>query len=335
MTNENHQTTEKITDWNAIWLSKYRRFHKLTTHDPLPVNSDAIIRFLRSLVANGKPAWQRLQAVQVLHDAALSAGLPLDAFPAIKTKLASLRDREMQSGDAGISDPLEPPIIQQLRKEIRLRHLALKTEQAYAQWIMRFMRRFSIANDSSWSEISGKHVREFLTELAVEGNVAASTQNQALSALLFVFQRLLDRKLEPIDAVRAKKPERLPSVLSEDEINEIFRFLLGRDLFMGRLLYGSGMRGKELVRLRIKDIDFDRGQIIIRDAKGQKDRATLFPKSLRDEMQDIIDQRRRLYELDLAAGTGAVYLPFALARKYPTRRKNGLAVSVRRRAFKP
>ncbi len=116
---------------------------------------------------------KRSRPYTMLHYPPVCPSMP---SPLSKTKLASLRDREMQSGDAGISDPLEPPIIQQLRKEIRLRHLALKTEQAYAQWIMRFMRRFSIANDSSWSEISGKHVREFLTELAVEGNVAASSR---------------------------------------------------------------------------------------------------------------------------------------------------------------
>jgi integron integrase len=245
--------------------------------------------------------------------------LPGDVFGPIIQKLGDAKWYESQNarGEPGLIDPSEPKMVQRLRTELRVRHLALKTEKAYVQWVVRFIERFSIAADSDWSEVGSDQVKTFLTELAVEGKVAASTQNQALSALLFVFKNLLDRKLAIVDAVRAKKPQRLPVVLSPSEIEQVFLMLQGNDLLMGRLLYGTGMRGKELVRLRVKDLDFERDQIVIRDGKGQKDRVTLLPELIRDELIELVERRRRLHELDLAAGQGAVYLPLALAKKYP------------------
>jgi integron integrase len=315
-TNGGIKEARQETNWPAVWVDRFRRFLHLAEGEPLVTDRESIVRFLRSLLDSGKPAWQRLQAVESVHASARSAGLPIDAFAEIEHKLREIIDRERRSGDAGVINEKEPQMVQRLRRETRLRHMAIKTEQAYAQWVSRFIRRFSVPDDSTWEEMNGGHVRTFLTELAVEGNVAASTQNQALCALLFVFTHLLDRKLEPIDAVRAKKPDRLPVVLSEEEIEQVFQGLSGRNLLMGKLLYGSGMRVQEMVRLRVKDVDFDRGQIVVRDGKGQKDRITLFPELIRDEMRELISGRSQLHERDLLAGQGAVYLPYALARKY-------------------
>jgi integron integrase len=158
----------------------------------------------------------------------------------------------------------------------------------------------------------------FLTHLAVDGQVAASTQNQALAAILFLYKVVLDRPLsERIDASRAKRPERLPVVLTRQEVRALLSHLKGAHHLMASLLYGSGLRLMECLRLRVKDVDFGQHQIIVRDGKGQKDRAVPLPSSLRAALQDQIEQARAIHERDLAEGFGHVYLPDALAEKYP------------------
>jgi integron integrase len=148
--------------------------------------------------------------------------------------------------------------------------------------------------------------------------VAASTQNQAFSALLFLFRDVLKRKIEFLEAERAKRPERVPVVMTIEEINEVFRLLGGRDLLFGRLLYGAGLRHYEGLRLRVKDVDFAARQITVRDGKGAKDRVTVLPEVVITDLQRQIDATKMLHEQDLAAGAGRVWLPFALAKKYPT-----------------
>ena len=166
--------------------------------------------------------------------------------------------------------------------------------------------------------MGAEEVKAFLSHLATEMNVAASTQNQALSALLFLYQEVLKQDIGWIDQVdRVRKPKRVPVVLSRDEVNKIFLHLNGTSKLMAVLLYGSGLRLMECVRLRVKDIDFAYAQITIRDAKGGRDRVTMLPTNLAQALQRHLLKRRSQHEQDLADGFGKVYLPYALARKYP------------------
>jgi integron integrase len=166
--------------------------------------------------------------------------------------------------------------------------------------------------------MGAEEVKAFLSHLATEMNVAASTQNQALSALLFLYKEVLKQDIGWIDQVdRVRKPKRVPVVLSRDEVNKIFLHLNGTSKLMAVLLYGSGLRLMECVRLRVKDIDFAYAQITIRDAKGGRDRVTMLPTNLAQALQRHLLKRRSQHEQDLADGFGKVYLPYALARKYP------------------
>lgn len=161
-------------------------------------------------------------------------------------------------------------------------------------------------------------IEEYLTYLAVDRNVAASTQNQALSALLFLYQNVLKRDLErPVDAVPAKKPNRLPTVLTKEESQQLLAALTGTYQLVAKLLYGSGLRLIECLRLRVKDIDFKQHQVVVRDDKGAKDRVTVLPESLVEPLRKHLRRVKMIHEKDLDNGYGAVYLPNALERKYP------------------
>ncbi len=161
-------------------------------------------------------------------------------------------------------------------------------------------------------------IEAFLTYLAVDRNVAASTQNQALSALLFLYRQVLKQDLVgSIDSVRAKRPKRLPTVLTKEETLRVIGFLSGTHQLMAKLLYGSGLRLMECVRLRVKDVDFAQRQIIVRDGKGMKDRITMLPDVLIQRLREHLQHTKHIHEDDLAKGYGSVYLPFALERKYP------------------
>lgn len=218
--------------------------------------------------------------------------------------------------DAGVTAGNPPRLLDVVRERIRLRHYSLRTEQAYVGWI----RRFILANGRQHPrELGGEEVERFLSALATQGQVAAATQNQALSALLFLYRVVLEVELPWMeDMVRAKRPRRLPVVLSKTEVAQLLSALPdGLPELIGRLLYGTGMRLMECLRLRIKDLDLERVEICVRSGKGNKDRRVPLPLSLRER---LLQQRQRalhLHHADLAAGLGRVELPHALARKYP------------------
>ena len=171
----------------------------------------------------------------------------------------------------------EPRLLVSLRERLRARHYSLQTEHAYVQWVRRFI---EFADFRHPNELGGRDVERFLTHLAVQRRVAASTQNQALAALLFFYREVLESQLPWLESiVRAKRPQHLPVVLSPEEIRRVFEKLSGTELLIARLLYGSGMRLSECLRLRIKDVDFRYRQITVRDGKGQKDRVTILPDS--------------------------------------------------------
>ena len=210
-------------------------------------------------------------------------------------------------------------LLDQVREAIRTKHYSIRTEQAYVDWI----RRYILFHDKRHPKDMGSaEIAAFLTHLAVEKNVAASTQNQALSALLFLYRHVLEKELVgSIDAVRAKKPKRLPTVLTKEEAFRVIGFLSGTHQLMAKLLYGSGLRLMECVRLRVKDVDFAQRQIIVRDGKGHKDRVTMLPDSLISPLQGFLSHTKMIHDEDLALGYGSVYLPNALDRKYPNAHK--------------
>ncbi len=212
--------------------------------------------------------------------------------------------------------PPQPRLLDQVRARMRLKHYSLRTEQAYLYWIRRYIRESGLRHPR---ELDGVAVEGFLTRLAVRDHVAASTQNQALSALLFLYREVLAIDLPWMEnVVRAKRPQRLPVVLSTGQVTALLARLSGREGLMSALLYGSGLRLMECVRLRVKDVDFARGELTIRDGKGGKDRMTVLPMALRADLRRQIEATRSLHLSDLAKGLGMVYLPFALARKYPS-----------------
>lgn len=196
-----------------------------------------------------------------------------------------------------------------------MRHYSIRTETTYIQWIKRFLHFHGLRHPSQLGE---KEVAEFLTHLAVRDNVAASTQNQALNALVFLYKYALERPLGEITgAVRAKRPKRLPVVLTQDEVRNFFKHMNGVPWLVACLLYGSGLRIMEGVRLRVKDIEFPRLAVIVRDGKGAKDRVVTLPDEVVEPLQSHLSWTRTRHDKDLAAGLGEVYLPHALARKYP------------------
>ncbi len=206
-------------------------------------------------------------------------------------------------------------LLDQVREKLRTLHYSIRTEDAYVHWVRRFILFHGKRHPLEMAEAE---VEQFLTSLAVEGGVAASTQNQALSALLFLYKVVLDRPLTArIDSVRARKPRRLPVVLTRDEVRAVLGRLRGEKWLIASLLYGSGLRLMEGLRLRVKDVEFGQNHIVVRDGKGQKDRVTLLPATVADPLRLQVEAVSRLHRADLADGFGRVHLPFALDRKYP------------------
>jgi integron integrase len=209
----------------------------------------------------------------------------------------------------------KPRLLDQLHKAIRVRHLSPRTEEAYRHWIKRYIvfhgKRHPL-------EMGEGEINAFLSHLAVRERVSASTQNQALAALLFLYRHVLLREIGNLgQVIRARRPRRLPVVLTPDEVQAILANLSGDKHLMVALMYGAGLRQMECLRLRVQDLDFARHEITVRDGKGAKDRVTMLPESLTSPLQDHLTSVRTLHERDLAAGWGRVPLPTALDRKYP------------------
>lgn len=206
-------------------------------------------------------------------------------------------------------------LLDQVRDAVRRRHYSYLTEKAYRHWIRRFILFHGKRHPREMGE---PEVAAFLTHLAVDRRVSASTQNQALNAILFLYKQVLEREIGLIQGVtRAKRPERLPVVMTHEEVQTVLRRLSGRDWLLACLMYGAGLRVMECLRLRVKDLDFGLNQIVVRDGKGQKDRVTPLPAAVLPALRQQIEEIRRIRESDLADGYGEVSLPFALARKYP------------------
>jgi integron integrase len=208
----------------------------------------------------------------------------------------------------------KPRLSEQVRDQMRLHHYSLRTEETYLHWIKRYILFHGKRHPAEMGE---QEITAFLTHLAVDKNVAASTQNQALAAVLFLYKKVLNQELEWMDGVvRAKRHVRIPEVMSPQQVKALLRELKGTHQLMARLLYGTGMRLMEAIRLRVRDINFDYRQITVRSGKGGKDRVTVLPDSLMNPLKIHLSRVRTLHKSDLAEGYGRVYLPHALDRKY-------------------
>lgn len=314
-------------EWFPRWLSRYSNDHRVATDAPssVSITPELAIEFSKELLSKGIPAWQRLQAVRALaayqH---LVLKQPVEEFAVMVRKLKQLAKTEAAGGLvldtdgisdlAGQIDPNEPRWVQETRRVLRTMHYKYATEKAYIQWIVRFI---GFVGSDQLEQFGDTEITQFLTGLAVEGNVASSTQNQAKSALLFLYGTVIGKELAFLDAVSAKIPETLPVVLSREEIAALLPKFHGEHKLMFQIIYGAGVRHKECRRLRIKDVCFDDGTILVRDGKGAKDRVTVLPESTVIALRQQIERSTDLHHLDIEEGFPEVYLPFALKRKNP------------------
>lgn len=208
-----------------------------------------------------------------------------------------------------------PRLLEQVRNKIRAKHFSYRTEKTYLQWIRRYIRFHGLKHPR---EMGGPEVEAFLTALAVDNKVAASTQNQALSAVLFLYRDVLEQELPWLgNVVRARNPHRLPVVLTRAEMAQVLARMNGTAWLIASMLYGAGLRISECLQLRIKDMELSRRELLIRDAKGQKDRITVLPDALLPHLRDHLARVRVVFEVDRRAERPGVSLPFALRRKYP------------------
>ena len=325
----------------VIWVERFAAFLGVDREAMLDVDEASVLGFLRRLRDGGTPAWQRLQAARALewYQSLVIRRAVVD-FEPFKSTLQEVAGRELEScedsnarddsntrddstgrvgrvpgeGSVGKLDPEEPTPVRQLRAKMRLLKHPRSTETAYAKWIVRFIRH---TGSEAIERCGEAEVGQFLTELAVTGHVTASTQNQALAALVFYFGKVVGRDLKFIQRVRAKQSQYLPTVLSRQEIQQLRRHMRGTPALMFDLVYGSGMRHRECRTLRIKDVCFEFRHIVIRNGKGQKDRITLLPDSISKRIRRQVESSLAIHEGDVRCGGGEVYLPAALARKYP------------------
>jgi integron integrase len=209
----------------------------------------------------------------------------------------------------------KPTLLRQVRNVLRTLHYSYRTEQQYIHWIRRYVRWSGLRHPR---DLGAPELEAFLTHLAVDRRVSASTQNQALAALLFLYQRVLEMELPWLkDIVRARRPERLPTVLSRAEVQAVIGRLSGEYRLVASLLYGCGLRLRECLSLRVKDVDFEYGQVVVRNAKGAKDRVTMLPGSLAEPLRTHLSQVLERHGRAMSDGYGGVELPEALERKYP------------------
>lgn len=205
-------------------------------------------------------------------------------------------------------------LLDRLRHSIRVRHLSRRAEKAYVHWVRRFLHFHGLRHPE---QMGAAEVESFLTYLAVQRNVSASTQNQTFSALLYLYRHVLTVELGDVDALRAKRPRHRPLVLTRSEVSKLLSELDGVPQIVALLLYGSGLRLMEALRLRVQDVELQHDRLLVRRPKGGRDRPALLPRAVLEPLRDQIDRARELHRIDLDAGFGEAVLPFALGRKYP------------------
>ena len=324
LANLKHQVSRDDRTWFVRWIRRYADFCQCSQQQQLDISKAEVIKFSIMLRDTKIPAVQRLQAVRAIEyylEKILNRVEPgliemkqtLIAIAANEDDGESLRHAtDLQDSLAPLDD--EPKVIQEVVRALRIQRYAYDTEKAYVGWIRRFI---SFCGSEQLEKFGEGEIKEFLTDLVVQGDVAASTQKQATSALLFLYQKVWARPLGFLDMRHSEKPPALPVVFSQPEARLMAPLFSGRNLLMFGLMYGAGLRHKECRRLRVKDVWFDQNQIVVRDGKGEKDRMTVLPKSVVVSLKEQISIAKSLHERDLDEGLGDVYLPFALERKYP------------------
>ncbi len=231
------------------------------------------------------------------------------------TQAQILRENAPRKSAPAPASADKPKLLDQLREALRSSHYSRRAEQTYCHWVKRYVHFHNVRHPAEMAE---PEINAFLTHLAVGEKVSSSTQNQALSALLFLYRHVLGREVGDLgEIIRARKPKRLPVVMTREEVKAVLANLTGDKWLMASLMYGAGLRLMECLRLRVQDIDFSRNEILVRDGKGAKDRITMLPESLKAPLQEHLKKVRAIHERDLADGWGRVMLPGALDRKYP------------------
>jgi integron integrase len=334
------ETDEK---YGRLWFASLAKFHKIRNPQSWDFDENHVIAFLRSKLSENMPTWKRLKIVQGLiwyrNNVRKTATPKLeDIRQRLREKMASERENEAAANDVEVAakdveveatiedvvgkiDPRLPEAIQALKRTLRLKKNPMTTEKAYCGKVRAFMEDLGLRTLADFDNIGAAEVEAHLTDLAVDGDVAPSTQNQAFYALLYFFQNVLKRDLGEVDATRSDKAARIPTVMSKPEVARVLSFLTGIYLLIGQLLYGCGMRISECLRLRVKDFDFDQMLIEIHNAKGNKSRFVPLPQQLVEPLRRLIDRRLELHERDLANGEASVWLPHALDRKFPNAHK--------------
>ena len=294
--------------YRSFYVSWVRRFllseytaEELSAKDRMECFSDQLMR------DEGVQEWQVKQSMQAVK-------LYLDVYlPEVNGERRPL-EQESIVGKSAELDESSGEAARKMRKLLRIRHYAYRTEKTYMEWVGRYFEYVS-GQGLDWQVTAS--MRSFLSYLALRKNVASSTQNQAFSSLLFLFRDTLKVEVPEVDVVRARRGKRLPVVLSVDEVKKLLEQTEGTKGLMLRLTYGGGLRVSETIRLRVKDLDFENSLLFVRSGKGNKDRATLLPEALVDELKGHLEQVKALHERDLKKGFGEVYMPGALDKKYP------------------
>jgi integron integrase len=294
---------EKNVFFYALWASKFFNYSRKKQMPSDSYQENAVNEFLETLKSDPHVLdWQIRQAS--------------DAIRLYYFHYKGLKPDHMQTVKS--NDPI-PVLLNETRRLLRLKHYSYSTERTYLQWIKRFL-DYSMQTQikGSMTALEADDFKNFISHLALKEKVAASTQNQAFNAVLFFFRNVLCKEVADLgNTIRAKRGQRLPTVLSVEEVKKLLSKMSGKTRLMAELLYGSGLRLMELATLRVKDIDFDANTIFVRSGKGDKDRTTILPLAVKDRLHDHLNTVKELHDKDIAAGRGIVYLPNALARKYP------------------
>ena len=314
--------------WFPRWVRRYAIGFRNGLHAEFPINRTSVVEFSKRLLAAGAPAWQRLQAVRSLvayRDLVLERDQPdlSDVIQLLSKFAKQERNCDIYSEPTaeeirklrGNLNESEPTHVQTMRGELRVLHYSAATERAYVRWLKRFANHVG-----SWNleQFDDTDIEDFLTHLATEQNVSPSTQNQAQCGLIFFFQCVIGKKIGFINATRARRDERIAIWLSQGEIQRMLPHLVGVHRLMFTLMYGCGLRHKECRRLRIKDICFDEKYILVRDGKGSKDRITFLPAEIAEDLERQVHYAKQIHARDVEQGYPEVYMPHALAKKYPT-----------------
>ena len=312
-------------EWAKIWFTKLAKFHNVRNKAEWQFTSEEVIAFLRFKMKGGTPAWKRLMIVKsliVYRNYCLRSATPKLEFIRSKLQEIAAQERAKEGGPSmeeliGKIDPNESDIIQEFRRTLRRLGKKYNTERAYVYWVRRFMKVRDLHCLADFDSIESLDVESFLTDLAVDGNVAASTQEQAYFGLLCLFDHVLKKDIRGINAMRSDKPKLVPTALSRNEVATLFEAMNGTYLLMAELLYGCGIRISECIRLRMMDIDFELMRIRIFNSKGNKSRYVPLPRKLVPKLKNIMKWREAVHEQDLSDGTASVWLPYAVSRKYP------------------